>query len=145
MLLNRELELYRPELLDKPSILVANKQDTDADGQLMRQLMEDLNNLPQSLDNFDPELKPERIIHFDEVLSMSAKEKDNTQNVMEIIRSLLDEYAQSRREEMKREAALLKFDEEDGLLKMRGERARRKVMWEICTDNIVSKNIFWKC
>ena len=129
LLLNRELELYRPDLLDKPAMLVVNKVDTDPDGFLTRELTSCLEQLPASMETIEKELQPETLIRFEDVLTMSAKNRDNTSQVMERVRTLLDDYADKQlAEQQKDRAIMLCDDDQHGMFQKHREHARRKLV-----------------
>lgn len=129
LLLNRELELYRPDLLDKPAILVANKVDTDPEEHLTRELMSHLEKLPDSMDTIEEDLRPETLIKLEDVLTMSAKNCVNTSQVMERVRTLLDDYADKQlAEQQKDRAVMLCDDDQQGVLQKHREHARRKLV-----------------
>lgn len=130
LLLNRELELYRPDLLDKPAILVANKMDSDPSGTLTEELVLCMKNLPESASEaMEKEMLPGRLMKFDEVLVMSAKSRVNTQLVMDKVRSLLDEYADKELTKSLKEKSLVHFDQEEcGVLSKHLEHAKRKLV-----------------
>lgn len=129
LLLNRELELYRPDLLAKPALLLLNKRDTDPQGHLTHDLLACLQQLPQSMDSVDEQLRPDTLIKFDDVLTMSAKHRDNTDRVMERVRALLDEYADRQLAEQQKERAVMPWDDDQrGALGKHREHARRKLV-----------------
>ncbi|KAL8619671.1 hypothetical protein ACOMHN_019726 [Nucella lapillus] len=127
ILLNKELELYRPDLLEKPALLVLNKSDTDIDERMKGEVMSQLENLPVSVDTIDEELRPDTLIRFDDILTMSAKNKENTKEVMRKVRSLLDEYADKQlAEQQKDQAVMLVGDDQDRMLQKHREHAGGK-------------------
>ncbi|XP_076463498.1 GTP-binding protein 10-like [Babylonia areolata] len=114
ILLNKELELYQPDLLDKPALLVLNKSDTDPDGRLEGEVMSQLEDLPVSMDTIDSELRPDTLMKFDDVLTMSAMKRENTDDVMRKVRGLLDDYADKQLAEQQKDQALVLADDNQG-------------------------------
>ncbi|KAL3831429.1 hypothetical protein ACJMK2_023180 [Sinanodonta woodiana] len=92
LLLNKELELFNPEMLDKPAILALNKIDTDHNS-TADHVIDLVKNLPDSLSEVPKEMHPQRLVKFDEIFKMSAKNRENTDIVKERLRELLDLYA----------------------------------------------------
>lgn len=126
ILLYKELELYCPDLLEKPALLVLNKSDTDTDECMKGDVMSQLENLPVSVDTVEKELRPDAPIQFDDVLTMSAKKRENTDEVMRKVRSLLDDYADKQLAEQ-RKVMLMDGDQDDVMRKHREHMERKFV------------------
>ncbi|XP_064613860.1 GTP-binding protein 10-like [Liolophura sinensis] len=93
MLLNKELELYKAELLDKPSVLAINKIDTVTDHALVTEIRERLHDLPDCLEDIDPALRPSQCVQFDDIIPISAQSGYSIEELKMRIRELLDYYA----------------------------------------------------
>ncbi|KAF5282808.1 hypothetical protein FQR65_LT02805 [Abscondita terminalis] len=59
VLLNKELELYNPELLNKPKLMVINKMDTEAASQKYFEIRDQIYNLSEAIHRYPDEMKPE--------------------------------------------------------------------------------------
>lgn len=74
ILLNRELELYNPELVRKPCLCLINKMDTYRAKETLDDLEDKLTkDYEASLSQVAEELRPEQRISFSEIIPMSAK------------------------------------------------------------------------
>jgi len=75
LLLNKELELYKEELLTKPAILVITKMDSKGSnkqfGVFQSEYEEAMKNIVSS--NLPQDCLPRQLCHFDEIISISAK------------------------------------------------------------------------
>ena len=73
-LLNRELELYKSDLLDKPAVCLINKMDTDGAKEELNRLEEQLlAGYESAIEGLPEEIRPQVRVSFDEVIPMSAK------------------------------------------------------------------------
>ncbi|KAK7508489.1 hypothetical protein BaRGS_00000055, partial [Batillaria attramentaria] len=124
-----ELELYRPDLLEKPAVLVVNKIDTDPSGHLTEQLLRNIKNLPDSAETVPEEICPETLIKFEDVITVSAKDRSNTDTVMQRVRTLLDVYADLKMAQQQKEKSVALQEEDIGDLRGRhSEQARKKLV-----------------
>ncbi|XP_013395023.1 GTP-binding protein 10 isoform X2 [Lingula anatina] len=100
LLLNRELELYKEELLEKPCVLALNKIDKKNANFLATDVKEQLQDMEDSVRNLnlDKDLLPQRFIRFDEVFTISAKLDIGVEELKHKLRDLLDTYADQRTE-----------------------------------------------
>lgn len=95
--LNKELELYDETLLQKPCVLLVNKVDTAADGgseRSVRELVDRLGRLDEQLDECPTELRSERLMKFERIVAVSARELFNIETAKRAIRDVLDESAE---------------------------------------------------
>jgi Obg family GTPase CgtA len=92
ILLNKELELYSPQLVNKPAILVINKIDVDGAHQLADETIELIKNMKENIANIEAEYRPEQLIKFDDILTISAKHNLNLTELRHRLRQLLDLY-----------------------------------------------------
>lgn len=91
LLLNKELELYKMSLIDKPTILIVNKMDMDGAEDTYNNICDSLHNLKDHLHNYPVEFHPEHVLKFHSILPISAKtSKSNIDNVKLKIRNVLD-------------------------------------------------------
>ena len=91
--------------------------------------MSHLEKLPDSMDTIEEDLRPETLIKLEDVLTMSAKNCVNTSQVMERVRTLLDDYADKQlAEQQKDRAVMLCDDDQQGVLQKHREHARRKLV-----------------
>lgn len=88
--LNKELELYDPTLLDKPSILLVNKMDMNGSEEEFLRYEKHFNDLSLGLDECPPELRPEQLIQFERIIPISAKCKTEINKVKVQIRDVLE-------------------------------------------------------
>ncbi|XP_073944498.1 GTP-binding protein 10 homolog [Choristoneura fumiferana] len=95
LLLNRELELYDPELLEKPAILAVNKMDLEGAQDIFEEVKHSLKNIEKAMDSIPKEIRPEKGIVFEDVVGISAlKNDDSIQDLKFLLRKRLDEYAE---------------------------------------------------
>uniref|UniRef100_A0A915KIR2 GTP-binding protein 10 n=1 Tax=Romanomermis culicivorax TaxID=13658 RepID=A0A915KIR2_ROMCU len=101
LLLNRELELYDPALLDKPAILCVNKSDTDVGGYKFKKLMEKLKHREkyssEILSNF---AQPDHFIDFMDIIPICAKDARSALELKLKLRNYLDMIDVMRKEKM---------------------------------------------
>lgn len=107
LLLNRELELYKADLLTKPALLMVNKMDCLGAESRLETLMSDLNRIDEVSRNFPEEWRPQQHVTFADILPCSAKE--NQPSVMHLrdrLRTFLDlhEDLEAGREEQEEQA-----------------------------------------
>ncbi|KAJ8687547.1 hypothetical protein QAD02_023341 [Eretmocerus hayati] len=94
LLLNKEIELYKPELLDLPAILVMNKFDTKGAKDICEKVKPKLENLKSFKDEFPEEICPEKVLEFEEILTTSliSKDKEEINKLKETLRKTLDKH-----------------------------------------------------
>ncbi|XP_025094287.1 GTP-binding protein 10-like [Pomacea canaliculata] len=127
LLLNKELELYKEDLVQKPAVLVINKIDTDPDETQVNELMQLLKALPDSLKTVPEEMRPETLIKFDAIQRISAKHCINTDETMKCVRELIDHFTDNSSNE-ETNLAVMDVNNEESLLQRHGERARKKLV-----------------
>ncbi|KAF5297708.1 hypothetical protein FQA39_LY12039 [Lamprigera yunnana] len=100
VLLNKELELYNPELLKKPKLMVINKMDSILAFKRFFEIRQQILNLGDIFYEYPDEMKPEKPLIFDDILAISAKESLNDIDLVKNkIRQLLDNYAEVKKEQ----------------------------------------------
>lgn len=92
LLLNKEIELYNPELLNMPAMLIVNKMDTSGAEELYAGLNKKLTNLKNVQSEVSEDIYPEKVIEFQNIITTSLinKNKEEINNLREIIRQSLD-------------------------------------------------------
>ncbi|XP_043117936.1 GTP-binding protein 10 [Puntigrus tetrazona] len=91
VLLTKELELYKEELLGKPAILVINKMDLpEAQGHL-RELEAHLENQEESSRLFPKDVIPKSLMHFTHIIPVSATTGLGLPLLKSLIRQSLEE------------------------------------------------------
>merc|ERR1711971_445646 len=101
ILLNKELELYNPDLLKKSCVLAVNKMDTENAKEKLDEFESCLqSNMEKGIENIPEGMLPNQQIEFKDILLMSAKEDaKSVQNVKEKLRIHLDEIYRDDEEE----------------------------------------------
>ncbi|KAF7994778.1 hypothetical protein HCN44_004250 [Aphidius gifuensis] len=96
VLLNKELELYKPDLLNMHSILIINKMDTPDADKKFKEIESSLHDLPSILDKMPEEMRPDVPLHFNEIITASLKSNnpDEINKIKERIRINLDKQAE---------------------------------------------------
>ncbi|ELT96206.1 hypothetical protein CAPTEDRAFT_226536 [Capitella teleta] len=92
LLLNKELELYKEELVTKPSLLVVNKMDLRGTEDIFRRLKDQILALKESASSIPHDLASEEYVNFDDIISISAKNQENVDEVKEKLRMIIDRY-----------------------------------------------------
>lgn len=98
VLLNKEIELYKPDLLKMPAVLIINKMDTDNADNILKEIKPVLRNLSKYMSTYPEEMQPEQVIHFDDILPISliSKNKNMIQIVKDTLRNILDKYEEKK-------------------------------------------------
>jgi len=100
LILNKELELYKDDLLDKPAICVISKMDTNNAPKAFETLKQNLNNIEALMQDehvISPEFVPERLIRFSDVIPVSAKYSPKSIDHLKCrIRDIIDYYEQEK-------------------------------------------------
>lgn len=115
VLLNKELELYKEDLTDKPAILAVNKMDVKNSEKDFSLLMEKLENITENMKNFSDKIRPQRIIQFDDVIPISARKANNIEKLKNRIRTLLDFYAEKESESEEKQLMDFEIEETESL------------------------------
>ncbi|XP_043282877.1 GTP-binding protein 10 homolog [Venturia canescens] len=102
ILLNKEVELYKPDLLKTPAILIVNKMDTENASNIYSEIEPSLKNLSTVLENYPEEMRPETVLKFEEIIttSMSLKKTEDVEKVKNCIRNVLDSYYERQAEKL---------------------------------------------
>lgn len=95
LLLNKELELYDPELLQKPAILAVNKMDLEGSEDTFKRVQEAYQNIKKELDLIPEEIRPTNVISFEDIIGISAlRNNDSIEELKQLLRKRLDEFAE---------------------------------------------------
>ncbi|KAJ3655354.1 hypothetical protein Zmor_014488 [Zophobas morio] len=96
LLLNKELELYNKELLEKPSMLLINKMDTQSSEEKYKDIKDALHNLKDVAEKYPEDRRPQIPLKFSEIIAISAKEStDDVKLVKQRLRRVLDVMTQT--------------------------------------------------
>ncbi|TRY70978.1 hypothetical protein TCAL_02445 [Tigriopus californicus] len=91
-LLNREIELYNSDILSKPAVCVVNKMDVPGSGEKLDEFLNQMKDYASHLAGLPEELRPEKVIQFEEIIPMSAKRSPKSiKGVKNRLRFHLDE------------------------------------------------------
>ncbi|XP_046741762.1 GTP-binding protein 10 homolog [Diprion similis] len=92
VLLNKELELYKPDLLNMPAILVINKMDTENAREKLNEIKPLIKEYERNLATVSDEIRPEKAFVFEAILSVALREKnvDEIKLLKEKVRIVLD-------------------------------------------------------
>lgn len=94
LLLNKELELYNPDLLEKPAILAVNKMDLEGTEDTFNEIKESYKNIVKVMNTIPEEIKPEKVISFRDIIGISALNSgESIEKLKELLRKRLDEIA----------------------------------------------------
>ncbi|XP_059061244.1 GTP-binding protein 10 homolog [Achroia grisella] len=94
LLLNKELELYNPDLVEKPAVLAVNKMDLEGATDTLEEVKESLANIERIMDSIPKELRPDKIVSFENIIGISAlTNNDSIQELKMILRKCLDDFA----------------------------------------------------
>ncbi|KAK1127702.1 hypothetical protein K0M31_003195 [Melipona bicolor] len=98
LLLNKEIELYNPDLLDRPTMIIVNKMDTNGASEIYNEIRQKLNNLSEFLSEFDKSIQPKKLLQFDDIITTSLilKNTDEIQEIKRKIRYVIDKYEEEK-------------------------------------------------
>lgn len=98
VLLNKEIELYKPDLLERPAMLIINKMDTANADNIFKEIRPMLKDLPGFVSNCPKDMQPEQIVRFDDILTVSLKtnNKNEINAIKDRIRAILDRYEEQQ-------------------------------------------------
>lgn len=109
LLLNKELELYDPELLAKPAILAVNKMDLEGADEIFSRVKESLLDIKNVISSIPEEIRPENVISFEDVIGISAlNNSDSIQELKHLLRKRLDDLADENNPDIVEPSQLLK-------------------------------------
>lgn len=98
VLLNKEIELYKPDLLKMPIMILINKMDTDNADNILKEIKSTLHDLSDYVATCPEEMRPEQIIQIDDILPVSliSKNKSQIEEIKKKIRNILDKYEEQQ-------------------------------------------------
>ncbi|KHJ48228.1 hypothetical protein D918_01496, partial [Trichuris suis] len=119
LLLTKEIELYMPELLDKPCVVCLNKMDMAKSKACLRSFMDSFNGLYEkgaSDIGLPMEIRPSRIVKPLKLWAISAKKHDNIQPVVAHLREAIDQLDEEKRKLKTLDTNLLDIEDTGPLL-----------------------------
>ncbi|KAL1137950.1 hypothetical protein AAG570_009645 [Ranatra chinensis] len=92
VLLNKELELYREDLIHKPAILIINKMDKTGSREMYEYILEAMKDIKGVIQDTPEIFRPHNPLTFERIVGISAREKENSQieEVKAHIKDVLD-------------------------------------------------------
>ncbi|CAH2241037.1 GTP-binding protein 10 homolog [Pararge aegeria] len=120
MLLNKELELYDEDLLDKPAILAVNKLDLPGAKEKFLEVKEAFRNMDNILKTLPEEIKPNKVIKFEDIIGISALKGESIEELKNLVRKRLDEYAEENNPDIVDASTLLRKNR--AIVKERGSQ-----------------------
>lgn len=95
LLLNKELELYDPELLEKPAVLAINKMDLEGADDTFNKVKESLQNIDRVINTVPKAVRPENVIKFEDIVGISALNNNKSiEELKQLLRKRLDEFGE---------------------------------------------------
>ncbi|NXB66686.1 GTPBA protein, partial [Struthidea cinerea] len=107
LLLTKELELYKEELVTKPVLLAINKMDLPCAKDNLDELMTQLENPQDFLHLVEEEMIPANTLEFREVIPISTYTGEGIEELKTCIRKSIDEQAEQVNEEYRKRKLLL--------------------------------------
>lgn len=96
--LNKELEMYDDSLLDKPCVLLINKMDLEGSNDEYNKHKQHLHDLSLNIHNCPEEIRPTKLINFERVIPISARDETRISDVKDEIRIVMDELVEKELE-----------------------------------------------
>ncbi|XP_075992968.1 GTP-binding protein 10 homolog [Anticarsia gemmatalis] len=94
LLLNKELELYNEDMLQKPAILAVNKMDLPGADETLKNIRQAFKNIDSVIETVPEDVRPENVIHFEDIIGISAlKRGESIDELKYLLRRRLDDYA----------------------------------------------------
>jgi len=94
--LNKELELYDPSLLEKPSVLLLNKMDKEGAHEIFTKVKPLVSDLASGLEQCPEELRPKQVLKFDSIVPISAMNSSKITQVKSQLRRTLVRLAEKQ-------------------------------------------------
>ncbi|KFP23686.1 GTP-binding protein 10, partial [Colius striatus] len=107
LLLTKELELYREELVAKPALLAINKMDLSCAKDNLNELMKQLQKPQDFLNSLQEEMIPARTLEFRDIIPVSTYTGEGIEELKACIRKSIDEEAEQENEEYQKKKLLL--------------------------------------
>ncbi|CAD1468516.1 unnamed protein product, partial [Heterotrigona itama] len=98
LLLNKEIELYNSDLLDRPTMIIVNKMDTNGASEIYGEIEQKLSNLSEFFSEFDESIQPKKVLQFDDIIptSLILKNTNEIQEIKKKIRYIIDKYEEEK-------------------------------------------------
>lgn len=96
--LNKEIELYKADLLRMPALILINKMDTKNADIIYKEIKPVLRDLTTYVAKCPEDIRPEQVIHFEDILPVSliSKDQQEIQTIKQRIRDILDKYEERK-------------------------------------------------
>ncbi|XP_041570339.2 cilia- and flagella-associated protein 69 isoform X5 [Taeniopygia guttata] len=107
LLLTKELELYKEELVTKPALLAINKMDLPCANDNLGELMTQLENPQDFFHLLEEEMIPENTLEFREVIPISTYTGEGIEELKTCLRKSIDAQAEQVNEEYRKKKLLL--------------------------------------
>ncbi|KAM6421867.1 GTP-binding protein 10 isoform 2-T2 [Rhynochetos jubatus] len=115
LLLTKELELYKEELLTKPALLAVNKMDLPCAKDNLNELMKQLQNPQDFLYLLQEEMIPANTLEFKDIIPVSTYTGEGIEELKVCIRKSIVEEAERENEEYRKKKLLLLQTSEEQL------------------------------
>ncbi|KAG1664351.1 GTP-binding protein 10 [Nymphon striatum] len=99
VLLNKELELYKENLVDKPAVLVLNKVDQKNSEAKLNEFKIQWENYEESIQSIEEEWRPKQKFEFDDIFPTSAMTGHGANHIKNRLRQLIDFHAELKKKE----------------------------------------------
>ncbi|XP_066601360.1 GTP-binding protein 10 homolog [Prorops nasuta] len=98
VLLNKEIELYKPDLLNMPCILILNKMDTNNASHIYEEIKSTLKDMSSFVDKIEMDIRPEKLLTFDQIFKTTLKDRKSKElvDIKECIRNVLDSFEERK-------------------------------------------------
>ncbi|XP_040402197.1 GTP-binding protein 10 isoform X3 [Cygnus olor] len=107
LLLTKELEQYKEELLTKPALLAINKMDLPCAKDNLNELLKQLQNPQDALHLLQEEVIPENTLKFRDIIPISTYTGEGIEELKACVRKSLDEEAEQENAEYRKKKLLL--------------------------------------
>ncbi|XP_035401463.1 GTP-binding protein 10 isoform X2 [Cygnus atratus] len=107
LLLTKELEQYKEELLTKPALLAINKMDLPCAKDNLNELLKQLQNPQDALHLLQDEVIPENTLKFRDVIPISTYTGEGIEELKACVRKSLNEEAEQENAEYRKKKLLL--------------------------------------
>lgn len=111
VLLNKEIELYKPVLLEMPAMVLINKMDTRNANDIFQSILPKLERLDDFVSECPEEIRPEKVVSFETILKTSLlnASKNEINVIKKRIRETLDKCVEREQHEEKDENPVVKL------------------------------------
>ena len=111
VLLNKEIELYKPDLLELPVMVLINKMDTPGAEDIFQNILPKLERLDDFVSECPEEIRPEKVVSFETILKTSLlnASKSEIDFIKRKIRQTLDKCVEREEQEEQGENRVVKL------------------------------------